>query len=79
MQADYVSWDSNVLNYLQLVARTDAGLLFSSRTNVVTYLDLLAHRAGIDLAAATISKWNRVSERVGSSVRLGSDDPEEKP
>jgi NTP pyrophosphatase (non-canonical NTP hydrolase) len=38
--------------------------------DVLTYLDILAHRAGINLADATISKWNRVSERVGSGVRL---------
>lgn len=38
--------------------------------DVLTYLDILAHRAGINLAEATISKWNRVSERVGSDVRL---------
>lgn len=39
--------------------------------DVLTYLDLLAHRAGIDLAEATVRKWNRVSERVGLLVRLG--------
>ena len=44
--------------------------------DVLTYLDLLAHRAGVDLAEATIRKWNRVSERVGADVRLkGDDDP----
>lgn len=40
--------------------------------DVVTYLDILAHRAGIDMGEATIAKWNRVSERVGSSVRLAA-------
>lgn len=38
--------------------------------DILTYLDLLAHRAGIDLAAATRRKWNAVSVRVGSPVRL---------
>ena len=38
--------------------------------DVQTYLDILAYRAGVDLGAATIGKWNEVSDRVGSSVRL---------
>lgn len=38
--------------------------------DVVTYLDLLAFRCGVDLGAATIEKWNRVSERVGVAARL---------
>ena len=38
--------------------------------DVVTYLDLLAMQLGIDLGAATRDKFNRVSERVGSSVRI---------
>lgn len=42
--------------------------------DVLTYLDILAYRAGVDLSAATLSKWNRVSERVGSTVRLDADD-----
>lgn len=42
LQADTVSWGSNVLNYLQLVARSDLGRLFSSRTGVLTFRDRLA-------------------------------------
>jgi NTP pyrophosphatase (non-canonical NTP hydrolase) len=38
--------------------------------DVQTYLDLLAMRLGINLGEATIDKWNRVSERVGSPVRI---------
>lgn len=38
--------------------------------DVLTYLDILAHRAGINLAEAALRKWNKASERVGSSVRL---------
>jgi NTP pyrophosphatase (non-canonical NTP hydrolase) len=38
--------------------------------DVQTYLDLLALQLGIDLGAATINKFNRVSERVGSDVRI---------
>lgn len=38
--------------------------------DVAIYLDLLAFRAGIDLGEAVISKFNEVSDRVGSQVRL---------
>lgn len=38
--------------------------------DVTTYLDILAAQLGIDLGAAVVSKFNRVSERVGSSVKL---------
>ncbi len=38
--------------------------------DVLTYLDILAFRAGIDLGQVTISKFNEVSERVGSDVFL---------
>ena len=38
--------------------------------DVLTYLDILAFRAGVDLGAATVEKFNEVSIRVGSPVRL---------
>lgn len=38
--------------------------------DTVIYLDLLAARAGIDLAAAIIAKFNLVSEREGFPERL---------
>jgi NTP pyrophosphatase (non-canonical NTP hydrolase) len=42
--------------------------------DVVTYLDILAMQLGIDLGQATMDKFNEVSERVGSTVRLEADD-----
>lgn len=42
--------------------------------DVVTYLDILAFRAGVDLGRATMDKFNEVSVRVGSTVRLAADD-----
>ncbi|MFA7504246.1 MAG: MazG-like family protein [Burkholderiaceae bacterium] len=42
--------------------------------DVVTYLDILAFRAGVDLGRATIDKFNEVSARVGANVRLRADD-----
>lgn len=38
--------------------------------DVITYLDILASVAGIDLAEALIEKFNIVSERVGATTRL---------
>jgi hypothetical protein len=42
LQADVVSWGSNVLNYLQLVAKSDLGRLFASRSGVLTFRDRLS-------------------------------------
>lgn len=41
--------------------------------DVQTYLDILAFRAGIDLGDATIRKFNIVSQRVGSGIRIQPD------
>ncbi len=42
--------------------------------DVQIYLDLLAFRLGIDLGNATMEKFNEVSERVGSPIRIDADD-----
>jgi NTP pyrophosphatase (non-canonical NTP hydrolase) len=42
--------------------------------DTVTYLDILAFRAGVDLGQATMDKFNEVSVRVSSTVRLDADD-----
>ncbi len=42
--------------------------------DVQCYLDILADQIGVDLGRATIEKFNAVSERVGSTVRLRADD-----
>lgn len=47
--------------------------------DVATYLDILAFRCGVDLGAATASKFNRVSMRVGCDVRLPEPPPQESP
>lgn len=38
--------------------------------DVLTYLDLFAHRAGINLAGAVVRKWNTVSAKIGCDLRL---------
>jgi NTP pyrophosphatase (non-canonical NTP hydrolase) len=39
-------------------------------SDVVCYLDLLASRMGIDLEKAIIEKFNEVSDRKGSKIKL---------
>lgn len=38
--------------------------------DIQIYLDLLAARLGVDLGKVTIDKFNEVSERVGSNVKI---------
>jgi NTP pyrophosphatase (non-canonical NTP hydrolase) len=45
-------------------------MLADELADVATYLDILAFRLGVDLGAAVVDKFNRVSERVGADVRL---------
>lgn len=52
-------------------AREDLAKEFA---DIVTYLDILAMRAGVDLGEATVNKFNEVSKRVGSSIRISADD-----
>jgi hypothetical protein len=42
LQSDLVTWGSNVLNYLQLVARSDLGVLFAARNGVLTFRDRIS-------------------------------------
>lgn len=49
------------------IARAD---LADELADTLTYLVILAERAGVDLEQATISKWNRVSAKVDYSVRI---------
>ena len=57
------------------ISREEAqSMLADELADVVTYLDILAFRLGIDLGGATMDKFNRVSERVGSTVRIDAED-----
>lgn len=66
-------------NIIKKVRRGDLSLeeakqdLADELADVATHLDILAFRAGINLGAAIIDKFNRVSERVGSSIRITED------
>ena len=59
-------------------ARADIG---RELADVQTYLDILAFRAGLDLGAVTIQKWNEVSDRIGCGLRLvaGGEGPPSEP
>lgn len=63
-------------NLIKKVERGDLTLeeareaLGKELADVQTYLDILAFRAGVDLGEATRKKFNEVSVRVGSQVRL---------
>lgn len=45
-------------------------LLAKEFADIVTYLDITAMQAGIDLGKATVEKFNEVRNRVGSNVFL---------
>lgn len=49
-------------------------LAASELADVQTYLDILAFQLKINLGQATMDKFNEVSIRVGSPVRLAADD-----
>jgi len=63
-------------NLLKKVRRGDAvladlrGQLAAELADVVCYVDILAFQAGVDLGDAVAAKWNLVSERVGSKLRI---------
>lgn len=38
--------------------------------DTITYLDFVAWKLGLDMGQEVIRKWNEVSERIGSDIRL---------
>jgi len=66
-------------NLIKKIERGDMSLdearpeLAKEFADIVTYLDILSMRAGVDLGKATTDKFNEVSQRVGSDVYIGSD------
>jgi NTP pyrophosphatase (non-canonical NTP hydrolase) len=65
------------LNKIKKARRTDYRNLAEERTEIgyeladaVIYIDLLCSRLDIDLGEAVRAKFNIVSERVGSEIRL---------
>lgn len=68
-------------NIIKKIGRGDFSLesarpaLAKEFADVLTYLDILAFRCGVDLGAATLQKFNEISARVGSPIKI---DPNEK-
>jgi NTP pyrophosphatase (non-canonical NTP hydrolase) len=66
-------------NLIKKIERGDITLdearpaLAKELADILTYLDLLAYRANVNLGGATVAKFNEVSERVGSPIRLEAD------
>lgn len=48
-------------------------LLAKEFADVVTYLDILAWRAGVNLGQATMDKWNEISARVDCPLRIDAE------
>ena len=48
-------------------------MLGKELADVAIYLDILAHRAGVNLGRAIIDKFNEVSERQDISIRIRED------
>lgn len=66
-------------NIIKKVKRGDISLedaresLANEFADIVTYLDILAFQAGINLGEATMKKFNEVSKRVQSNIRLDAE------
>jgi hypothetical protein len=89
LQADSVTWGSNVANYARLVAKSDLGYLFDSRSGVLTFRDRHAnlnevesqvftddfttHPAGVPFHAITTSSTADMLYTSVSVDREGSD------
>lgn len=67
-------------NIIKKIKRGDVSLedaraeLAKEFADIVIYLDLTAKQAGINLGQATMDKFNEVSKRVGSTVRVDAED-----
>lgn len=63
-------------NIIKKVKRGDMTLdearkdLANELVDILTYLDILAYRCGVDLADHTPRRWNEVSRRVGFAGRI---------
>jgi len=66
-------------NIIKKVKRGDISLeearpeIAKELADVQIYLDILAKQCGVDLGKATIEKFNEVSERVGTNIRITHD------
>lgn len=45
-------------------------LISDEAADIVIYLDILCQRAGLDLAAAIVNKFNKSSKKIGSPIEI---------
>ena len=45
-------------------------LIADEAADIVCYLDLLCQRAGVDLQTAIVNKFNKVSDRINSDIKI---------
>jgi hypothetical protein len=74
LQGDLVTWGSEVLNYLQLVAKSDQGALFASRNNTLTFRDrhstisAVATLSFADTGAADTTPFSAIDVAIGADL-----------
>lgn len=77
LQADNVSWGSNVLNYLQLVSRSDFGTLFATREGLLRFKDRRGFANGVaPFVIGTDLPFHGIEAQYGSETlfnRVGVD------
>lgn len=66
---EYSNWRKK-LDRGDIDAATFKAIAAKELADTVAYLDILAFQLGIDLGQATLDKFNEISDRVGSTVRL---------
>jgi len=71
LQADLVSWGSNVLNYAQLVVRADLGQLFASKDGVLTFYG--RNRSVTGVGAPVLADDGTGIKYVGIEVDYGTE------
>jgi len=67
-------WEDNTLGYPTIYEELIAKVA-DELADTITYADHLAARLGIDLGEAVREKFNRVSERHGSDIKLPPPEP----
>jgi len=45
-------------------------IIANEAADIVCYLDLLCQRAGVDLGTAVVNKFNSISDRIGSDIKI---------
>lgn len=71
LQGDSIEWNSNVLNYMQLVAKSDAGRLFATRDGTLRYQD---RRSLVNAASGITFNDTGTGQRIHGITTTSSSD-----